>query len=63
MWAKLTQAIKTSDMAAASIAKSEVEDAQRELAKKREANGESAPEPRFFMPAGEKWMPKIGVDT
>ena len=50
-------------MTAATTAKSEVEDAQRELAKQREASGEPAPEARFFMPVGDKWMPKIDVDT
>lgn len=50
-------------MTAATNAKSEVEDAQRELARQREASGEPAPEARFFMPVGDKWMPKIDVDT
>lgn len=51
-------------MIAATTAKTAVEDRQRELAKQRETSGKSVPEPRFFKhEAGDKWMPRIGVDT
>lgn len=63
LWRKLTQAIKLSDMAAAQAAKSEVEDAQRQLRADREATGEPAPEPRFFRQIGDKWYPKLDIDN
>lgn len=62
LWAKLTEAIKYSDMNAAQAAKTAVEERQRELRSKREANGEAAPESRFFKAVGEKWMPRMDVD-
>lgn len=50
-------------MHGATAEKSAVEDRQRELAKKREANGEAAPPARFFVHvAGDRWMPSIDVD-
>jgi hypothetical protein len=55
-------AIKNSDMDAAGAAKGKVEDAQREKARAREASG-AIHQLRFFMPVGDKFMPKIGVDT
>ncbi|EIW67303.1 hypothetical protein TREMEDRAFT_40458 [Tremella mesenterica DSM 1558] len=64
LWAKLTTAINSADMYGATAAKTAVEDKQRELAKKREVAGESLPPSRFFTHVeGDKWMPKIGVDT
>jgi hypothetical protein len=64
LWAKLTDAIKSTDMHGATAAKSAVEDRQRELARKREMSGESAPPSRFFVHVeGDRWMPKIGVDS
>ena len=63
LWAKLTDAIDRSDMHGATAAKNEVEERQREKARKREAAGEGLPPPRFFVQVeGDKWMPKIGVD-
>jgi oxysterol-binding protein-related protein 8 len=61
LWSDLTKAIKSSDMEAAGIAKSKVEDAQRERVKAREASGETH-KLRFFMPVGEKFMPVIDID-
>ncbi|BEJ17883.1 hypothetical protein CspHIS471_0701510 [Cutaneotrichosporon sp. HIS471] len=62
LWAKLTDAIKTTDMIAAQTAKSAVEDRQRELRQRRAERGEPAPTPRFFVPVGDKFMPKLDVD-
>jgi len=63
LWSKLTEAIRNADMYGATAAKTAVEDRQREAVKRREAAGESAPEPRFFVHVeGDRWMPKIGVD-
>lgn len=63
LWRKLTQAIKLQDMNAAQAAKSEVEDAQRQLRADREAKGEPAPQPRFFTQVGDKWFPKLDIDN
>lgn len=63
LWRKLTEAIKLQDMNAAQAAKSEVEDAQRQLRADREAKGEPAPQPRFFTQVGDKWYPKMDVDN
>ncbi|TYJ51801.1 hypothetical protein B9479_007617 [Cryptococcus floricola] len=63
LWSKLTDAIRTADMYAATAAKSVVEDHQRDLARKREAAGEQV-ESRFFKHvSGDKWMPKLDVDN
>lgn len=62
LWRKLTQAIKLGDQNAAQAAKSEVEDAQRQLRAEREAKGEPAPEPRFFKQVGDRWYPKLDID-
>ncbi|KLT38849.1 hypothetical protein CC85DRAFT_289140 [Cutaneotrichosporon oleaginosum] len=62
LWAKLTDAIKAADMNAAQAAKSAVEDRQRELRQQRAERGEPAPTPRFFVPVGDKFMPKLDVD-
>ncbi len=48
-------------MEAAGVAKSKVEDAQRERAKGREAGGKPH-KLRFFVPVGEKFMPIIDID-
>jgi hypothetical protein len=45
-------------MEAATDAKSAVEDAQREMRRKREEAGESY-EPRFFVHRDGRWMPKL----
>ena len=58
----MTDAIKATDMHGATAAKTEVEERQRERAKKREASGEAAMS-RFFVHAeGDRWMPKLDVD-
>lgn len=49
-------------MNAAQAAKSAVEDRQRELRQQRAERGEPAPTPRFFVPVGDKFMPKLDVD-
>lgn len=58
LWSKVTAAIKTKDMDAATDAKTAIEDAQRAAAKEREAKGESWA-PRFFKPSGKggEWRP------
>lgn len=61
-WAKLTTAIKNGDMHGATAEKNVVEERQRELARKREAEGASYSQ-RFFKSAGaNKWMPKLDLD-
>ncbi|KAF8707881.1 Oxysterol-binding protein, partial [Rhizoctonia solani] len=59
LWTKLTDAIHHKDMEAATDAKSAVENAQREAARKREETG-TKHVPRFFEQnkAGQ-WVPKI----
>ncbi|KAK1927070.1 hypothetical protein DB88DRAFT_476587 [Papiliotrema laurentii] len=64
LWTKLTDAIKAADMHGATAAKTAVEDRQRELVKQREATGSPPPPSRFFEHVeGDRWMPKIGVDS
>jgi hypothetical protein len=59
LWTKLTDAIYHKDMEAATDAKSEVENAQREAARKREESG-SKHAPRFFeQNRNGQWVPKI----
>jgi hypothetical protein len=59
LWCKLTEAIRNKDMDGATQAKTAVEDAQREQARKREQRGEKHV-PRFFVEdANGKWVPKI----
>ncbi|KAH7911819.1 hypothetical protein BJ138DRAFT_1179266 [Hygrophoropsis aurantiaca] len=60
LWQKLTQAINAKDMEAATEAKSAVEDAQRELRRKREEGGEPYV-PRFFEMRNGHWEPKFQV--
>lgn len=62
LWADLTVAIKNADMNAANAAKTAVEDRQRALRQERAESGAPAPTSRFFVPVGEKWMPKLDVD-
>jgi hypothetical protein len=58
LWRRLTQAIQDKDMEAATEAKSAVEDAQREVRRKREEAGE-AHQPRFFHLRDGRWLPKL----
>jgi len=59
LWSKLTEAIKNKDMEAATIAKTTVEDAQRESTRRRE-QFDVKYEPRFFkMEKDGRWLPKI----
>ncbi|KAF8971588.1 hypothetical protein BDZ97DRAFT_1787220 [Flammula alnicola] len=60
LWADLTEAILLKDMEAATIAKTSVEDAQREERKKREENGE-VHVPRFFEKVNGRWLPKLKI--
>lgn len=58
----MTDAIKNGDMHGATAEKNVVEERQRELAKKREADGKPY-EQRFFKHVGNnKWMPKLDLD-
>jgi len=55
----LTQAIKNKDMDGATQAKSEVENEQRDLARKRDELGVTF-EPRFFKTHSDgRWVPKL----
>lgn len=59
LWIRLTEAIYRKDMDAATDAKSEVENAQREAARKREEGGVKHA-PRFFeQNKSGQWVPKI----
>jgi hypothetical protein len=58
LWAHLTSAILAKDMEAATDAKIAVEDAQRELRRKREEGGEKYI-PRFFELRNGRWVPKL----
>jgi len=60
LWADLTRAILAKDMEAATDAKTTVEDAQRELRRKREEGGEKFV-PRFFELRDGRWVPKLEV--
>jgi len=60
LWSKLTQAIKSKDMEAATEAKSAVEDAQRELRRQMEESG-TKHSPRFFQLRDGRWEPKLTV--
>lgn len=63
LWAKLTTAIKTGDMHGATAEKNVVEERQRELARKREAEGTGYKQ-RFFRSAGgNKWMPRLDIEN
>jgi len=60
LWAKLTKAIESKDMEAATEAKTEVEDSQREDKRKRDEGGK-AYVPRFFEQRNGQWTPKFSV--
>ncbi|KAK1229554.1 Oxysterol-binding protein OBPa [Marasmius sp. AFHP31] len=62
LWLKLTQAIATKDMEAATEAKSAVEDAQREQRRKMEESGKKHV-PRFFELKDGRWEPKLKIPT
>lgn len=60
LWLHLTEAVADKNMERAQEAKSAVEDAQRDLRKKREERGEKHV-PRFFSEGPDgRWLPKIG---
>ncbi|EIW86255.1 Oxysterol-binding protein [Coniophora puteana RWD-64-598 SS2] len=63
LWQDLTEAIERKDMDAATEAKSAVEDAQRELRRKREESGEQQYVPRFFEQRAGRWEPKLRIPT
>jgi hypothetical protein len=58
LWAGLTEAVISKDMERATVAKTAVEDAQREQRKQREDTGEVYV-PRFFEKVDGRWVPKI----
>ncbi|KAF9229827.1 Oxysterol-binding protein [Gyrodon lividus] len=60
LWYRLTQAIEAKDMEAATCAKSAVEDAQRELRRRREESGEIFV-PRYFELREGRWEPKLSI--
>jgi len=60
LWLAVTNAIVSKDMEAATEAKTAVEDAQRELRRKREESGEQHV-PRFFELRDGRWVPKLIV--
>ncbi|KAF9529458.1 hypothetical protein CPB83DRAFT_852709 [Crepidotus variabilis] len=60
LWSDLTDAINHKDMEQATIAKTAVEDAQREQRRKREESGE-VHVPRFFEQVNGQWLPKLKV--
>jgi len=62
LWSHLTEAILLKDMEQATVAKTAVEDAQRDLRKKRDESGEIHA-PRFFEIVNGRWMPKLDVST
>lgn len=59
LWLHLTEAIAEKNMERAQEAKSAVEDAQRDLRKKREERGERHI-PRFFLQSSDgRWLPNL----
>ncbi|KAI9567013.1 hypothetical protein HD554DRAFT_2112016 [Boletus coccyginus] len=60
LWHKLTQAIEAKDMEAATRAKTAVEDAQRDLRRRRDESGEVFV-PRFFQLRDGRWCPKLSI--
>jgi len=62
LWNDLTEAILNKDMEHATIAKSSVEDAQREERKRREESGVQYV-PRFFEKVDGHWLPKLKLPT
>lgn len=62
LWRDLTAAIANKDMEAATVAKSAVEDAQRERRKRLEENGQKH-EPRFFTFRNGRWVIKLDIPS
>lgn len=62
LWQNLTIALGNRDQDAAQAAKSEVEERERDLRKKREAEGKPHV-PRFFEQRNGRWEPKITLPT
>ncbi|BGP18494.1 hypothetical protein JCM10213_001190 [Rhodosporidiobolus nylandii] len=64
LWSGVTAAIKANDLDAATNAKTAIEDAQREAAKQREANGETFA-PKWFKPTGKggEWRPAFSLPS
>jgi len=60
LWHRVTQAIEAKDMEAATGAKSAIEDAQRELRRRRDENGETFV-PRYFELREGRWVPKLSI--
>ena len=58
LWTRLTTAIGDKNMDAATDAKTSVEEAQRELQRKRDESGEKFV-PRFFEKVDGRWVPKF----
>ena len=58
LWSDLTDAIVSKDMERATVAKTAVEDAQREQRRLREGTGDLYM-PRFFEKVDGRWLPKI----
>jgi len=58
LWHELTQAIEAKDMEAATRAKTAVEDAQRDLRRRRDESGEVFV-PRYFQLRDGRWCPKL----
>lgn len=58
LWHKLTDAIVAKDMEAATVAKTAVEDAQREQRRKLEESGQ-VHVPKFFEKVNGQWLPKL----
>ncbi|WFD29157.1 hypothetical protein MSPP1_000162 [Malassezia sp. CBS 17886] len=59
LWIKVTEGIKEKNMDMASDAKTEIEEGQREAARKREAEGAKW-EPRFFVEHNNQYIPRLG---
>jgi len=57
LWSKVTQAIKANDIDAATEAKTEIEDAQRENARLREEKGEKFVSKYFKFSEKGEWRP------
>jgi len=62
LWTHLTEAILLKDMEQATIAKTSVEDAQRDLRKRRDESGEVYT-PRFFEVVNGRWLPKLKIPS
>lgn len=58
LWREVTLAIQTKDMERATVAKSSVEDAQREQRKHMDESGMKH-EPRFFKLQNGRWTPRL----